>query len=187
MLFNWEKWNIIKKKMIALEVIDKSKKFDGDCCICLKKIDTDETITNCKHYFHKNCLNQWIEYNNICPVCRKELEIPALEIGNCIKIISFIISIIITLLLLITFCDIYHKSLIFIGSAVELFFYCLGKIIKIYIWILSFKALIYLSPDVLKIVFEFINFFCIKIIKKIFKWMEIIIIVSKIYLNDNFL
>ena len=62
--------------MIALEVIDKSKKYDGDCCICLKKIDADETITICKHYFHKKCLNQWIEYNNKCPVCRKELEIP---------------------------------------------------------------------------------------------------------------
>ena len=40
--------------MIALEVIDKSKKYDGDCCICLKKIDADETITICKHYFHNS-------------------------------------------------------------------------------------------------------------------------------------
>ena len=152
--------------MIALEVIDKSKKFDGDCCICLKKIDTDETITNCKHYFHKKCLNQWIEYNNICPVCRKELEIPVLETGYCIKYFSFLLSIIITLLLLISFCNIYRKVLIFIGSAVELFFYCLGKIVKIYIWILSFKALIYNASDIFMIIFKFINFMIIKIIKK---------------------
>ena len=152
--------------MIALEVIDKSKKFDGDCCICLKKIDTDETITNCKHYFHKKCLNQWIEYNNICPVCRKELEIPVLETGYCIKYFSFLLSIIITLLLLISFCNIYQKVLIFIGSAVELFFYCLGKIVKIYIWILSFKALIYNASDIFMIIFKFINFMIIKIIKK---------------------
>ena len=142
--------------MIALEVIDKSKKYDGDCCICLKKIDADETITICKHYFHKKCLNQWIEYNNKCPVCRKELEIPVIETGYCIKIFSFILSIVITFLLLITFCEIYQKSLIFIGSAIELFFYCLGKIVKIGIWILSFKAVIYLGPQILMLIFKFL-------------------------------
>ena len=152
--------------MIELEVIDKSKKFDGDCCICLKKIDTDETITNCKHYFHKKCLNQWIEYNNICPVCRKELELPVLETGYCIKLISFLLSIIITLLLLISFCTIYQKVLIFIGSAVELFFFCLGKIVKITIWILSFKALIYNASDIFMLIFKFMNFMTIKMIRK---------------------
>ena len=152
--------------MIELEVIDKSKKFDGDCCICLKKIDTDETITNCKHYFHKKCLNQWIEYNNICPVCRKELELPVLETGYCIKLISFLLSIIITLLLLISFCTIYQKVLIFIGSAVELFFFCLGKIVKITIWILSFNALIYNASDIFMLIFKFLNFMTIKMIRK---------------------
>ena len=152
--------------MIELEVIDKSKKFDGDCCICLKKIDTDETITNCKHYFHKKCLNQWIEYNNICPVCRKELELPVLETGYCIKLISFLLSIIITLLLLISFCTIYQKVLIFIGSAVELFFFCLGKIVKITIWILSFNALIYNASDIFMLIFKFMNFMTIKMIRK---------------------
>ena len=153
--------------MIALEVIDKSKKYDGDCCICLKKIDADETITICKHYFHKKCLNQWIEYNNKCPVCRKELEIPVIETGYCIKIFSFILSIVITFLLLITFCEIYQKSLIFIGSAIELFFYCLGKIVKIGIWILSFKAVIYLGPQILMLIFKFFNLLSINLIKKI--------------------
>ena len=152
--------------MIELEVIDKSKKFDGDCCICLKKIDTDETITNCKHYFHKKCLNQWIEYNNICPVCRKELELPVLETGYCIKLISFLLSIIITLLLLISFCTIYQKVLIFIGSAVELFFFCLGKIVKTTIWILSFNALIYNASDIFMLIFKFMNFKTIKMIRK---------------------
>ena len=152
--------------MIELEVIDKSKKFDGDCCICLKKIDTDETITNCKHYFHKKCLNQWIEYNNICPVCRKELELPVLETGYCIKLISFLLSIIITLLLLISFCTIYQKVLIFIGSAVELFFFCLGKIVKITIWILSFNSLIYNASDIFMLIFKFMNFMTIKMIRK---------------------
>ena len=152
--------------MIELEVIDKSKKFDGDCCICLKKIDTDETITNCKHYFHKKCLNQWIEYNNKCPVCRKELELPVLETGYCIKLISFLLSIIITLLLLISFCTIYQKVLIFIGSAVELFFFCLGKIVKITIWILSFNALIYNASDIFMLIFKFLNFMTIKMIRK---------------------
>ena len=152
--------------MIELEVIDKSKKFDGDCCICLKKVDTDETITICKHYFHKKCLNQWIEYNNICPVCRKELELPVLETGYCIKLISFLLSIIITLLLLISFCTIYQKVLIFIGSAVELFFFCLGKIVKITIWILSFKALIYNASDIFMLIYKFMNFMTIKMIRK---------------------
>ena len=29
---------------------------------------------DCSHYFHKACLEKWLEkYNYICPVCRKEL------------------------------------------------------------------------------------------------------------------
>ena len=44
----------------------KSKKYDGDCCICLKKIDADETITICKHYFHKKCINKWMERKKEC-------------------------------------------------------------------------------------------------------------------------
>jgi len=60
-----------------------------DCCICYdtieNPIESNENpgnnhgnlfrLKNCKHLFHKNCLEKHIETNNrLCPMCRTELE-----------------------------------------------------------------------------------------------------------------
>ena len=29
---------------------------------------------NIKHYFHHDCIEQWMKTNNVCPLCRKEIN-----------------------------------------------------------------------------------------------------------------
>jgi len=44
-----------------------------NCSICLEKIHSNPNITICNHKFHRNCLNQWLNHNNTCPMCRTTL------------------------------------------------------------------------------------------------------------------
>lgn len=41
-----------------------------NCTICLEKIEKNENIkTECNHTFHKDCLNTWIQINNVNLSC----------------------------------------------------------------------------------------------------------------------
>lgn len=40
------------------------------CSICLDVID-NSFKSNCGHYFHKYCIDKWLNINNTCPICRK--------------------------------------------------------------------------------------------------------------------
>lgn len=45
------------------------------CCICLEKIDKNVFKLSCNHFFHKVCIDKWIEtcnYKFKCPICRKK-------------------------------------------------------------------------------------------------------------------
>ena len=47
-----------------------------DCSICRSSIDKGNIVLDieCKHYFHKECLLEYLQnYNHICPLCRKEI------------------------------------------------------------------------------------------------------------------
>lgn len=47
--------------------------FNDDCPICLSDSKTDLIRTECGHFFHKKCLQNWLETNNTCPVCRFQI------------------------------------------------------------------------------------------------------------------
>ena len=47
------------------------------CSICLIDFNEDEKIIRlpiCNHYFHKECLRQWLQTNGICPYCRADIK-----------------------------------------------------------------------------------------------------------------
>jgi len=47
---------------------------DSNCLICLQPYEQEEElrILDCKHGYHKECLDQWIGAgHNNCPMCRK--------------------------------------------------------------------------------------------------------------------
>lgn len=52
-------------------------KTETECPICCSNFTDSEivSITNCKHYFHSNCLVEWGHYNTACPVCRTDIPI----------------------------------------------------------------------------------------------------------------
>jgi len=61
---------------IECYIIEKKEK--TECSVCLEEITNDLFITDCKHKFHKKCINQWYDHSSECPNCR----------GNIYKILS---------------------------------------------------------------------------------------------------
>ncbi len=60
------------------KLVDIVDKFDNpSCAICLEDFDKDDEIKmlNCKHYFHKTCLEDWLKKNGTCPYCRRAIDV----------------------------------------------------------------------------------------------------------------
>lgn len=45
------------------------------CTICLEDFDNTKIIvqTRCNHYYHKECLKNWLNVDSTCPNCRREV------------------------------------------------------------------------------------------------------------------
>ena len=45
------------------------------CSVCLDEYTAGEEIRvlNCRHVFHKSCIDNWIMLNRTCPICRAEI------------------------------------------------------------------------------------------------------------------
>lgn len=154
----------------------------NECSICLDKIYF-RYKTECNHVFHKNCIVQWLETQNSCPVCRNIIKSP-LNINDYLIIISFLIyfiylcyiqiyilfldkSLYYSLIILIT----YSISVCIIFLKMHVYIDCVGKIIKK-------RTYHYLVAAY--IVFHFICVFNIVIvIECIFTVLRIIIILFK--------
>ena len=68
---------------------------DMSCCICMENFGGDNPSDNelgnpysnvevvilpCKaHYYHVECIGQWITKQNACPICRIEITLDALK------------------------------------------------------------------------------------------------------------
>ena len=65
------------------ETIGKSEKIkkndtiiNENCLICMEKYKIQEfkrLLPNCKHCFHKKCIDKWLKKNASCPVCRDKI------------------------------------------------------------------------------------------------------------------
>lgn len=56
---------------------NEETKTSSSCSICLEHFRNGEslsTIGTCKHIFHHDCLDQWIQRSTSCPYCRRGIE-----------------------------------------------------------------------------------------------------------------
>jgi hypothetical protein len=59
-------------KKIENKVLENS--LDKNCCICLDELKKDDIVNEliCKHIFHKDCIQPYLEdYHYLCPLCKK--------------------------------------------------------------------------------------------------------------------
>ena len=48
----------------------------NNCSICLENFNDDDVVkrTNCKHFFHPECISKWVlKMKHTCPICRTSL------------------------------------------------------------------------------------------------------------------
>ena len=50
-----------------------------ECLICYEELKEIEIDIPCKHHFHKECLNKWLEIQKNCAYCRGEILIDERE------------------------------------------------------------------------------------------------------------
>ena len=55
----------------VLKKYNKQQDFSDTCVYCLSKFRFEESIyrTKCRHIVHEECMNEWLENNNKCPIC----------------------------------------------------------------------------------------------------------------------
>ena len=48
-----------------------------ECCICLGDFELGETVRKlpCSHIFHPACIDTWLEFNTLCPLCKQDVRV----------------------------------------------------------------------------------------------------------------
>ncbi|KAJ4765810.1 hypothetical protein LUZ62_031090 [Rhynchospora pubera] len=66
--------------LTAARTVGSSEEMEStlpECSICLSSIEEGEQVRllpNCRHMFHKECIDVWLSTNASCPVCRGDPE-----------------------------------------------------------------------------------------------------------------
>ncbi|KAF7143200.1 hypothetical protein RHSIM_Rhsim05G0043300 [Rhododendron simsii] len=62
-----------------------------ECAVCLSKFEDVEVLRllpKCKHAFHINCVDQWLENHSSCPLCRQKISVDDLTYSNSMRFLS---------------------------------------------------------------------------------------------------
>ena len=64
----------LPKKKVDQEMLGSEGK--AECSICMDPVElgTEVTVLPCKHWFHYNCIELWLNQHNTCPHCRRGIE-----------------------------------------------------------------------------------------------------------------
>ncbi|KAJ3692168.1 hypothetical protein LUZ60_012518 [Juncus effusus] len=68
------------RSLDALPVITYQKtdpEKNNECSICISALEDGESVREmpvCKHLFHKDCIDRWLQNHVTCPICRAIIE-----------------------------------------------------------------------------------------------------------------
>lgn len=64
----------LPKRPVDQEMLDSEGK--AECSICMDPVElgTEVTVLPCKHWFHYNCIEMWLNQHNTCPHCRRSID-----------------------------------------------------------------------------------------------------------------
>jgi len=66
---------VLYNKLTLLEHNNNVNINNNICVVCLENVTKKDFIkTNCKHYYHLECLYKWFIHNNNCPICRSSIN-----------------------------------------------------------------------------------------------------------------
>jgi len=74
-----QKKGATKEKIETLPThIISQKTEDTTCCICLSDMEEGCEVRKlpCMHYFHKECIDQWLKMSKTCPIDKKSIDEP---------------------------------------------------------------------------------------------------------------
>ncbi|KAF9764985.1 E3 ubiquitin-protein ligase [Nosema granulosis] len=67
-----------RRKSSFILNLSETNKYKYSCCsICLENYQDNEflMILYCDHNFHYECVSIWLDINNSCPICKKDLDL----------------------------------------------------------------------------------------------------------------
>ena len=73
-----ENIDISNHSQLVSRILENTDNLSPDkkrCTICLDNFQILDNIINlsCLHMFHENCIKKWLNENNFCPICKKEV------------------------------------------------------------------------------------------------------------------
>ena len=70
-------------KFLPIYELKEKQKCNNSCVICLSEFEVGDKISTipCFHVFHTKCIQEWLETNLTCPVCKFEIRLSTF-IGN---------------------------------------------------------------------------------------------------------
>jgi hypothetical protein len=66
-------WMIVVVKKACKRGMYKIISLREECSICYEENDKQCIVLKCKHVYHKECIDKWLQEHTTCPQCRHEL------------------------------------------------------------------------------------------------------------------
>ena len=77
---------MVQRQLTKNSVKEQTANDENTCPICICDFESKDkiiTLKKCGHYFHEECIRDWLTKANLtCPLCRDELEVPKEWLGK---------------------------------------------------------------------------------------------------------
>ena len=58
----------------SLDVISEDSEDQNVCSICIDILEDEVEVMDCTHKYHKECIEEWMMQNPVCPECRAYIK-----------------------------------------------------------------------------------------------------------------